>query len=170
MPAGNANVLFTRDGNLPAYYAINESGFDLKAPATDLNHGLEVIHEFVDEKGTVLTTVKEGQEFLVRLRIRAIGKDHVSQIAVVDLLPGGVEPTFDRETIAGSNWTPQHIDFRDDRVILYGDVTKDVATYIYKVRATNTGIFQFPPAFAEGMYNRQITGISQASKLEIVKP
>jgi hypothetical protein len=170
VPAGNTNVLFTREGNLPAYYAINESGFDLKAPATDLNHGLEVIHEFVDEKGTVLTTVKEGQEFLVRLRIRAIGKDRVNQIAVVDLLPGGVEPTLDREAIAGSNWTPQHIDFRDDRVILYGDVTKDVATYIYKVRATNTGIFQFPPAFAEGMYNRQITGISQASKLEIVKP
>ena len=27
-----------------------------------------------------------------------------------------------------------------------------------------------PPAFAEGMYNRQITGMSQAARLEIVKP
>jgi len=62
------------------------------------------------------------------------------------------------------------VDKRDDRVILYGDVTKDASTYVYKVRATNAGVFQSPPAFAEGMYNRQITGMSQASKLEIVKP
>jgi hypothetical protein len=55
-------------------------------------------------------------------------------------------------------------------VILYGDANGEAATYVYKVRATNAGVFQSPPAFAEGMYNRQITGISQASKLEIVGP
>jgi uncharacterized protein YfaS (alpha-2-macroglobulin family) len=31
-------------------------------------------------------------------------------------------------------------------------------------------VFQCPPAFAEGMYNRQITGMSRAARLEIVKP
>ncbi len=65
---------------------------------------------------------------------------------------------------------PQYVDTRDDRVVFYGDATKEAATYIYKVRATNEGSFQSPPAFAEGMYNRQITGLSQASRLEIVKP
>jgi hypothetical protein len=170
VPLGEANVLFTRDGAVPAYYAVSEAGFDRNPPAADVNRGLEVIHDFVDEKGTVLTTVKEGQEFLVRLRLRSTKRDRVSQIAVVDLLPGGVEPTLDRDPGPGSNWTPQHVDFRDDRVILYGDATKDAATWLYKVRATNTGVFEVPPAFAEGMYNRQITGISQASKLQIVKP
>lgn len=170
VPAGNLNVLFTRDGAMPAYYAVSEAGFDRNPLATDLNRGLEVIHEFIDEKGNVLTTVKEGQEFWVRLRLRSTTQDRVSQIAVVNLLPGGVEPTLDRQPGPGSNWTPQHVDFRDDRVILYGDATKDAATWVYKVRATNTGVFQVPPAFAEGMYNRQITGISQASKLQIVKP
>jgi uncharacterized protein YfaS (alpha-2-macroglobulin family) len=170
VPAGDGNVQFTRDGSVPAYYALSESGFDRNAPAKDVNQGLEVIHEFVDDKGTVLTTVKEGQEFFVRLRLRSTTRDRVNEVAVVDLLPGGVEPTLDRNPGPGSNWTPEHVDFRDDRVILYGDATKDVSTWVYKVRATNTGVFQFPPAFAEGMYNRQITAISQASKLEIVKP
>jgi uncharacterized protein YfaS (alpha-2-macroglobulin family) len=94
----------------------------------------------------------------------------VNQIAVVDLLPGGVEPTLDRQAGPGSTWKPQYVDRRDDRVVLYGDATKVAATYAYKVRATNAGTFQCPPAFAEGMYNRQISGMSQASKLEIVKP
>lgn len=170
VPAGNASVQFTRDGSLPAYYAVSESGFDRNAPASEINQGIEVIHEFIDEKGNVLTTVKEGQEFFVRLRLRSTKRDRIDQVAVVDLLPGGVEPTLDRNPGPGSNWTPAHVDFRDDRVILYGDVSKDVSTWVYKVRATNIGVFQAPPAFAEGMYDRQITGISQASKLEIVKP
>jgi len=89
---------------------------------------------------------------------------------VVDLLPGGVEPTLDREAGPGSNWTPYYVDRRDDRVVLYGDASRNAATYVYKVRATNPGSYQAPPAYAEGMYNRQISGMSQAAKLEIVKP
>jgi alpha-2-macroglobulin len=59
---------------------------------------------------------------------------------------------------------------RDDRLVLYGDATKNAGTFVYRVRATNAGVFQAPPAFAEGMYNRTVVGLSQAGKLEIVKP
>jgi alpha-2-macroglobulin len=170
VPAGIATVEFTREGSLAAYYSVNELGFDRNPPASETSRDIEVIHEFLDMKGNVTTKVKVGEEFWVRLRLRSTNRDRVSQIAVVDLLPGGVEPTLDRQTGPGSNWSPQYVDRRDDRVVLYGDASKDAATYVYKVRATNAGAFQSPPAFAEGMYNRRITGMSQASKLEIVKP
>jgi alpha-2-macroglobulin len=170
VPAGLANVQFTNDGSLTAYYSLNESGFDRNPLTAEINQGLEVIHEFLDANGNVTTKVTVGEEFWVRLRLRTTNRDHLYQIAVVDLLPGGVEPTLDREAGPGSNWTPQYVDRRDDRVVLYGDATKDAATYVYKVRATNAGVFQSPPAFAEGMYNRQVSGMSQAAKLEIVKP
>ena len=170
VPVGVANVQFTREGSIAAYYSINESGFDRKPPTSEISRDLEVIHEFLDMKGNVITKVKVGDEFLVRLRLRTTNRERVNQIAVVDLLPGGVEPTLDRQAGPGSTWTPQYVDRRDDRVILYGDAAKVAATYVYKVRATNAGTFQCPPAFAEGMYNRQITGMSQASRLEIVKP
>jgi hypothetical protein len=170
VPAGVPNVQFTRDGSIPAYYSIDESGFDRNPPASEVNAGLEVVHEFLDAKGNVTTKVTVGEEFWVRLRVRATKNARVSQIAVVDLLPGGVEPTLDRQTGPGSNWTPAFVDRRDDRVVLYGDAAREAATFVYKVRATNAGVFQSPPAFAEGMYNRQIAGMSQAGKLEIVKP
>ena len=54
--------------------------------------------------------------------------------------------------------------------MLYGDATKDAGTFVYRVRATNAGTFQAPPAFAEGMYDRKVTGIGLSGKLEIVKP
>jgi len=170
VPVGAANVGFTREGPLAAYYSVSESGFDRNPPASEISRELEVIHEFLDTKGNVTTKVTVGEEFWVRLRVRTTARERVNQIAVVDLLPGGVEPTLDGLAGPGSNWTPEYVDRRDDRVILYGDATREAATYVYKVRATNAGVFQSPPAFAEGMYNRQITGISQASRLEIAIP
>ena len=59
---------------------------------------------------------------------------------------------------------------RDDRVVLYGDIGKDAAAFVYRVRATNAGVFQTPPAFAEGLYDRKTAGVSLAARLEIVKP
>jgi hypothetical protein len=69
-----------------------------------------------------------------------------------------------------SDWFPDHIDVRDDRLVLYGDATGAVGTFVYRVRATNAGTVQTPPAFAEGMYNRTVVGFSKAARLEIVKP
>jgi uncharacterized protein YfaS (alpha-2-macroglobulin family) len=121
----------------------------------------------------------------------------VPQIAIVDLLPGGVEPVVELHPAAdsstpdddpaevrqrsessalpvgvpeSSNWTPSHLDLRDDRLILYGDATKTIGTFVYRARATNAGVFQVPPAFAEGMYNRTFVALSKGATLEIVKP
>jgi len=69
-----------------------------------------------------------------------------------------------------STWSPSHVDVRDDRIVLYGDATRDAAAFVYRVRATSAGVFQAPPAFAEGMYNRSVTGLGLAGKLEVVKP
>jgi alpha-2-macroglobulin len=187
----------TSNGVLPGYYLINESGFDRTPPAKEVNQGIEIIHEFLDMKGNVITQAKVGEEFLVRLRLRSTSKDLVQQVAVVDLLPGGVEavlelqPTADSSTgvdpaaapnraagaaalpiglQAKSNWSPQHVDVRQDRIILYGDISRDQSTFVYRIRATNAGLFQAPPAFAEGMYDRKISGLGLAGKLDIVKP
>jgi len=192
VPLNAAKIRFTREGRVAAYYALNESGFD-RNPTAEMNHGVEIVREYLDMKGNPLTKVKIGEEFLVRLRLRATQADRQPQIAVVDLLPGGVEAVLELHPPADSsvpgvdpaqagysampiglpeksNWYPQHVDVHDDRVVLYGDITKDAAAFVYRVRATNAGVFQTPPAFAEGMYDRKISGISLPGKLEIVKP
>jgi uncharacterized protein YfaS (alpha-2-macroglobulin family) len=192
---GVAKVQFSKDGPLAAYYVLDQSGFERNMPAAETSQGVEIIREFLDLKMNPVTKVKVGEEFLVRLRLRATKGDRLAQLAVVDLLPGGVEAVLELRApadsstagtdpaLAGggagalpiglpdkSNWRPDYADVRDDRLVLYGDATKDAGTFVYRVRATNAGVFQAPPAFAEGMYDRTVTGIGIAGKLEIVKP
>jgi hypothetical protein len=194
---GAAKVQFSKEGVPVAYYAVNESGFDRNPPGAAANRGIDVFHEFLDLRGNVVTRVKVGEEFLVRVRLRAVNLDRIPQVAVVDLLPGGAEavlelrppsdssapgedPAAARQRAAHSalpiglpdksNWTPEHVDVRDDRLVLYGNIRKDAVAFVYRVRATNAGVFQAPPAFAEALYDPKTSGISVAGKLEIVKP
>jgi uncharacterized protein YfaS (alpha-2-macroglobulin family) len=197
--SGNAaKVEFRKDVPLPAYYSVNESGFDRNGPAADVSQGIEIVREYLDLNARSISQVKVGQEFLVRLRLRSTSRTYVPQVAVVELLPGGTEavlelrPPADSSTPSAdtaaaprqsvrtsalpigvtdkSTWAPQHIDVRDDRLVLYGDATKDAATFVYRLRATNAGVFQTPPAFAEGMYDRRVSGMSLAGKIEVVQP
>src|SRR5690606_22214851 len=103
--------------------------------------------------GKSIDQVRVGDEFLVRLRLRAKDFDQVQQVAVVDLLPGGTEPVYNQPapvTESGddeyseegdyeeepswqppigepgmSDWHPEFADVRDDRVVLYGTVYRD---------------------------------------------
>ena len=85
-----------------------------------------------------------------------------------DSSQAGRDPAFARRRVASAlpdrrgrpvDWRPQHVDVREDRLVLYGDGdAHGVGTFVYRVRATNAGTFQVPPAFAEGMYDRTVTG------------
>jgi uncharacterized protein YfaS (alpha-2-macroglobulin family) len=191
-----ARLLLSKEGPQPQYYSLNESGFDRNPPTNSIQQGLEILHDFVDASGNPIQRIRSGDEFFVRTRFRTLKSDYVS-VAVVDMLPGGVEPVIELRPPADSSapgvdaatrgpgtsvaglpigvpekttWQPQFADVRDDRVVLYGTATKQTATFTYRVRATNPGTFQTPPAFAEGMYDRTIAGQSAASKLEVTKP
>jgi uncharacterized protein YfaS (alpha-2-macroglobulin family) len=121
--------------------------------------------------------------------MRAIERDSIPEIAVVDLLPGGLEPVtappVDEENTeaatdqqeppvakAGnrSDWRPAFVNTRDDRVVLYGSLGLDAITYEYRVRATNAGIFRIPAPYAEGMYDRALQGSGEGGSLTIFEP
>src|SRR5258708_28807467 len=126
--------------------------------ALAVTQGVEDNRYFLDLQGNLVKKVKVGEEFLVRVRLRATNRGRVPQIAVVDLLPGGTEavlelrppadsstagedPAASRQRAAHSalpiglpdksNWAPQHADVRDDRLVLYGDIGKDAGTFVY---------------------------------------
>jgi uncharacterized protein YfaS (alpha-2-macroglobulin family) len=75
----------------PAWYLFNESGFDIAPPKAQQANGLEVIRDYLDAKGNVVTALTQGQEVTVRLRVRAVGDHAYGPVAIVDLLPGGFE-------------------------------------------------------------------------------
>lgn len=123
----------------------------------------------------------------MRLRLRAVERERVEQLAVVDLLPGGIEPVYNNPlpdengelpegrhsplgNQPGSDWRPHSVDVREDRVVLYGNVSRSAATFVYRARATNAGRFGTPPPYAEGMYERSLQARGASGQLEILEP
>jgi len=194
-----AALRFTNNSELNAYYTIEQSGFDRKPPTTALRKGFEVLREYTDANGKVLTGIQMGQQVDVHLKFRSIGRDYVSSMALVDLLPGGFElvvPSQEAQTpfleasaendnenyredytgwncqvcVGATKAQMQYADMREDRVVFYVDATKDMSEIVYRIKATNVGNYVVPPAYGEAMYERSVVGRSAAGKLEVSRP
>jgi len=50
-------------------------------------------------------------------------------------------------------------------VVLYGGLSKDLAEYRYRIRATNAGTFLVPPSYAESMYDRTLRARAGSSRV-----
>jgi len=157
-------------GNL--FYQLVQTGFDREAPAPRAN-GVEVAREIVDAKGAPVSAAKLGDTLLVRVRVRAPSQP--VGIAVIDLLPAGLEVDLgsvelqDRRSLGGpgATWRPDYVDVREDRVVLYGSAFEEALTFTYRVKAVHRGEFQVPPVFAEGIYDRSAQAIGAASQFRV---
>lgn len=83
------NVINNTD--YPAWYLISQQGYDRNIPQKPIKQGLEVYREFTDLDGNPVEQVKLGDKINVTVQIRAIAKEGATNIAIVDLLPGGFE-------------------------------------------------------------------------------
>lgn len=191
-PIGTATLEFEGESGIPLYYAVSESGFDIEPPKTEVRDGLEIVRSFLDDDGKPLDRIPLGAEVTVSIRARAIDRDFIDNVAIVDLLPGGFEAVLqnpaakdqtdseedggdheenftrwqDRLKIGG-NWTADYVDVREDRVLLYGTLRKDMAEYRYRAKATAAGIFNVPPAYAEAMYVPTLRAHSGAGTVRV---
>lgn len=180
--ASDTSLWVTPPEATPAWYVLTQSGYDLTAPKAVQNQGIEITREYLNADGSALSAATLGQEITVRLRLRALGGSVVSSIAVVDLLPGGFEPVTqlpppppdsgdtgegDSEdgdsappvaglALPGSTLYTEHVEQREDRIVIYASAGPSVSEFLYKVRPSNPGRFNVPPPYAESMYERTL--------------
>jgi len=155
------------DGEKPLFYQVSQTGFDHALPQKALTAGLEVQRDYLDSDGKEVTTLAQGKEVTVRLRIRAVGRDQVSNVAVVDLLPGGFEVLRSSVPRKSSYWSADYVDIREDRVVFYGSFGSSVTELHYKAKLTAAGDFVIPPAYAGAMYDRSVHGRSVAGTFHV---
>ncbi len=175
--SGQADKLkLENQADLPAWFSLLQAGFDKTPPARASANGLEIIREFKDMAGNGVSQVKMGQEIIVHLKVRAVNNQHISNVAIIDLLPGGFEVVRNNNSLstpaeAAVNWRPSHVDVREDRVVFYTTVSPGISEFRYIIKATNQGVYAVPPAYAEAMYRRDINANSAPSApLRIVAP
>jgi uncharacterized protein YfaS (alpha-2-macroglobulin family) len=192
VPPSATRLQFVNEAKFPGYYVLNQTGFDRSLPTKVITSGFEIVREFVEISGKPLQRIKQGDEFDVVLRARAIDRDAATNVAIVDLLPGGFEvilqPPAQRESSSGesptgerfqwrsrlgtekSTWMTEYTDVREDRVLVFGNLTRDVSTFVYRVKATAAGTFTVPPPFGEGMYDRTLAAQGLGARIIVEKP
>ncbi len=113
-----------------------------------------------------MTAAQVGDELTVRLRVRSTGRAR-SNVAVVDMLPGGFEVLT--ESVRGQyrDWYADYRDVREDRVVIYGTFTDRLTEISYRVKLTNPGDFVLPSAFAGSMYDRSIQARTKPGRFAI---
>lgn len=176
IPPGAVRLKLSSEGKLPTYYAVTQSGFDRTPSALELKAGMEVVREYLGADGKPTTQAKVGDELTVRLSLRGLGTTPaaslVHSVALTDLLPGGFEPVQNRDeqgaasTVSGPSM--EFFDVREDRVVIYSHASANAQTYTYRIRATNAGEFNVPPAYAESMYERSKRARSVAGRLTVL--
>jgi len=153
-----------------AFFQVVEAGFDRHVPAQPVTAGLEVHRELLDKNDKPVAQTKLGEPIHVRLYVRTVRDEPVTNVAIVDLLPGGFE-------IVGSSLQPgvstisgvDYVDVREDRAVFYATVSSSALEINYQIKSSNRGEFTVPPIFAESMYERNVKGRGVGGKISVTE-
>lgn len=143
------------DRRNPMYYTTVSVGFPVDASAQ--SNGIEIMREYYDETGNRVTSATVGGTITVKIFVRSRRGDVIPNVVITDLVPGGF--------IAGDPMGDiSFAEPREDRVLVFMDVTRDGQTITYNAVAGAAGTFQIPPVYASSMYNPQINATGEVGK------
>lgn len=174
LPPADRFIQVTNSSKLPIFFSVLEDGFDKRLPNQE-SAGLEVFKEYLDDNGNVIQKASIGSDVTVRLVLRTLSKTTISSpVAIVDLFPSGFEmfggtANLFNETNGGgvSALTPEYVDAREDRMMLYGWLSNDAMEFRYKLKAASKGSFVIPPSTVEAMYDPAQHAISASGSFVI---
>ncbi len=137
-------------------YTIISNGFP--RVATESSNGIEITREYFDENDNRITSAIVGDTVTVKIHIRSRRGDIIPNVVIADLVPGGFIPG----TVEGDDIT--YAETREDRVLVFMDVTREGHTITYNAQVGAAGSFQIPAIHAESMYNPQINATGEFGK------
>jgi uncharacterized protein YfaS (alpha-2-macroglobulin family) len=165
-----------------AYVGWLQTGVPAK-PLPSADHGLRVMRRYLDKAGkpVALGRLQSGTLVTVELVLDAPGE--LKNVVIEDLLPAGLEIENPRLVTAADDATLsaasendkrdefalQHLDIRDDRLVLVGHV-RDTGhcRYAYQARAVTPGVYVVPPVRAECMYDIAVNSLSGGGTMTVL--
>ena len=172
---GGKDIKIAIQGDGVAYYYWSAEGVPLDTKVKEEDKGIKVRRSFYTKDGSRvdLRKVKQGDVVVVDILIDAdMAYDNV---IVENLLPACFEIENPRLSsteklgwIKKDSFEPDHIDIRDDRLLLFTDLpnAKELH-YRYVVRAVTKGEFTLPPISATCMYDPSIVSINGSGKVKV---
>ncbi|MBU0694882.1 MAG: hypothetical protein KKC11_09510 [Candidatus Omnitrophica bacterium] len=171
------DIKISVQGEGVAYYYWNAEGVPLETKVKEEDKGIKVRRKLFTRDGSPvdLSKIKHGEVVIVEISINA--DVAYSNVIVDDLLPACFEIENPRlastekvDWITNDSFEPDHIDIRDDRLLLFTDLpnTKDLY-YRYAVRAVTKGEFELPPISASCMYDPSIVSVNGQGKVKVTE-
>ena len=153
-----------------AFFQVVEAGFDRHAPTESLTNGLEIYHEFLGKNNEPVTSTHLGEPIHVRLHIRSLQRQPITNVAIIDLLPGGFE-VIDSSARTGASAIHgvDYVDVREDRAVFFVTAPTNTLEIDYQIKSCNRGQFIVPPVFAQSMYDRNVKGRGVGGKITVTE-
>ncbi len=164
----------TGQGNL--YYFWLAEGYNAEARFPEVDNHLKVRKTYFTRSGVPMNggSLKVNDLVVVRLRLEGARAVRVDNVVVTDLLPAGLEIENPRlASLPGMTWiddaaTPEHFDYRDDRINLFTSINySSKQDFYYLARAVTPGNFVMGPVGADAMYDGEYHSYSGAGRLRI---
>eukprot|EP01022_Parablepharisma_sp_SALTPOND_P027127 TRINITY_DN6581_c0_g1_i1.p1 TRINITY_DN6581_c0_g1~~TRINITY_DN6581_c0_g1_i1.p1 ORF type:complete len:2719 (+),score=536.27 TRINITY_DN6581_c0_g1_i1:30620-38776(+) len=162
----------------PLFYTIRTIGIPQDAAYKPYAQGLEIKRTFYDREGAVLDkeNLQQGDLVVLKLDIRSKNAGRVQNVAMLNMLPAGLEVENPRlESTESLPWLDEksddadYLDLRDDRVIFFLDLPRSHKQTMYVLlRAVTAGAFKLPPVLAEAMYDPQIAAGTEYGALMVL--
>ena len=120
---------------------------------------MEVYRELLGKNNEAVTRTHLGEPIHVRLHVRSLQRQPITNVAIVDLLPGGFE-IIDSSARTGASPINgvDYVDVREDRAVFFATASKSALEINYQIKSCNRGEFVVPPVFAGSMYDRNVKG------------
>ncbi len=153
-----------------AFFQIVQAGFDRATPTQAISKGVEIYRELLGNNNQAVTTTRLGEQLRVRLHVRSISGSPLTNVAIIDLLPGGFE-IVDSSLRGGSSTVHgvDYVDLREDRALFYATVPESALEIDYQIKSCNRGDFTVPPPFAESMYDRNVKARGQGGHIKVTQ-
>lgn len=160
LPLGSKEIDLSTNSKQPYFYQLTQSGFDEIAEKPS-NQGIEVYREYQSANENQLTQAEIGDDIIVCIRLRSTDNLYHNNIAIVDLLPGGFEVIRDSINIKNMDY----VDIREDRVLIFGSIGPESKEFMYRLKATNQGLYKVSPIYATSMYQPVIKSIGTGTTI-----
>lgn len=94
-PFDTKGITLKNDEKTPVYWQALQTGFSAGVETKTVTNGLEVTRRFETPSGGDVKAVKVGDRMVVRILVRSLDGRAVPNVAISDLLPGGLEVVTD---------------------------------------------------------------------------
>ncbi len=173
---GGKKVSINLKSEVPFFLCIENTGFSKRTRSfiREFN-GLFLKREIYTYDGKIADYALQGDLLLLKLAVKS--SNWYENVAIEFPIPGGLEIENPRIGIEDlPTWikrkkimTPEYVDIKDDRIIIFGNTGADTLYYYFLARAVTPGNFFFAPVRGFVMYNPDINGHTDAGYFQVNK-